>query len=35
MRIGQDKLPPAIDLGKASNYAHRLITGDWRCDGGR
>ena len=30
-----EKDDPAIDLGKANNYAHRLITGDWRCDGGR
>lgn len=29
------KIDPAVDLGKANNYAHRLITGDWRCDGGR
>lgn len=29
-----EKDDPAIDLGKANNYAHRLITGDWRCDGG-
>lgn len=26
---------PAIDLGKANNYAFRLVTGDWRSDGGR
>lgn len=24
-----------IDLGKANNYAWRLVTGDWRADGGR
>lgn len=30
-----EKDDPAIDLGKANNYAHRLVTGDWRCDGGR
>ena len=24
---------PEIDLGKANNYAHRLVTGEWR-DGG-
>ena len=28
-----EKDDPAIDLGKANNYAHRLITGDWRGDG--
>lgn len=30
-----EKDDPAIDLGKANNYAHRLVTGDWRSDGGR
>ena len=24
---------PATDLGKANNYAHRLVTGEWRRDG--
>lgn len=23
---------PEVDLGKANNYAHRLVTGDWRAD---
>lgn len=27
-----EKDDPAIDLGKANNYAHRLVTGDWRRD---
>nr|DAQ04707.1 MAG TPA: hypothetical protein [Caudoviricetes sp.] len=22
---------PEVDLGKANNYAHRLVTGDWRA----
>ena len=26
---------PEVDLGKANNYAHRLVTGDWRSDEGR
>lgn len=30
-----EKDDPAIDLGKANNYAFRLVTGDWRSDGGR
>lgn len=30
-----EKDDPAIDLGKANNYAWRLVTGDWRADGGR
>lgn len=30
-----EKDDPAIDLGKANNYAHRLVTGEWRDDGGR
>lgn len=29
-----EKDDPAIDLGKANNYAFRLVTGDWRSDGG-
>lgn len=29
-----EKDDPALDLGKANNYAWRLVTGDWRCDGG-
>lgn len=28
-----EKDDPAIDLGKANNYAWRLVTGDWRGDG--
>ena len=27
-----EKDDPATDLGKANNYAHRLVTGDWRKD---
>nr|DAM65690.1 MAG TPA: nucelotide kinase [Caudoviricetes sp.] len=30
-----EKDDPAVDLGKANNYAFRLVTGDWRSDGGR
>lgn len=26
-----DKGNPAQDLAKANNYAHRLVTGRWRC----
>ena len=26
---------PEVDLGKANNYAHRLVTGEWRGDDGR
>lgn len=29
-----EKDDPAIDLGKANNYAWRLVTGDWRGDDG-
>lgn len=31
----REKDYPALDLGKANNYAWRLVTGDWRADGGR
>ena len=27
-----EKDDPAVDLGKANNYAWRLVTGDWRRD---
>lgn len=27
-----EKDDPATDLGKANNYAHRLVTGEWRSD---
>ena len=30
-----EKDDPAVDLGKANNYAWRLVKGDWRADGGR
>ena len=26
---------PEVDLGKANNYAHRLVTKRWRDDDGR
>ena len=29
-----EKDDPATDLGKANNYAHRLVTGEWRGDDG-
>lgn len=29
-----EKDDPAVDLGKANNYAWRLVTGDWRGDDG-
>ena len=30
-----EKDGPATDLGKANNYAHRLVTGEWRGEDGR
>ncbi len=35
MTTTSDASETVHDPGKANNYAWRLVTGDWRADGGR